>query len=67
VIRTPLKELAAQLDPAQFAQVHRAVIVNLRAVDRIVRGDNETAQLHLKGRDEVLPVSRGYLHQFRQM
>jgi DNA-binding LytR/AlgR family response regulator len=67
VIRTPLKELAAQLDPAQFAQVHRAVIVNLRAVDRIVRGENETAQLHVKGRDEVLPVSRGYLHQFRQM
>jgi DNA-binding LytR/AlgR family response regulator len=47
--------------------VHRAVIVNLRAVDRIVRGENETAQVHVKGRDEVLPVSRGYLHQFRQM
>lgn len=67
VIRTPLKELATQLDPALFVQVHRAVIVNLRAVDRIVRGENETAQVHVKGRDEVLPVSRGYLHQFRQM
>jgi len=28
---------------------------------------NETADIHLKGRAEVLPVSRSYLHLFRQM
>ena len=28
---------------------------------------NETADIHLKGRTEVLPVSRSYLHLFRQM
>lgn len=67
LIRTPLKELAAQLDPAQFVQVHRAVVVNLRAISHVTRGANETAHIHLKGRDEVLPVSRSYLHQFRQM
>lgn len=67
LIRTPLKELLAQLDPAHFAQVHRAVVVNLRAVSHVTRGSNETADLHLKGRDEVLPVSRSYLHLFRQM
>jgi DNA-binding LytR/AlgR family response regulator len=67
VIRLPLKEIGAQLDPAQFAQVHRSVIVNLRAIDRITRGANETADIHLKSRDEVLPVSRNYLHLFRQM
>lgn len=67
VIRTPLKELAAQLDAAQFAQVHRSVVVNLSAIARIVRGINETADIHLKGRDEVLRVSRTYLHLFRQM
>lgn len=67
LIRTPLKELIAQLDAAQFAQVHRSVVVNLRAISHVTRGDNETADIHLKGRSEVLPVSRTYLHLFRQM
>jgi DNA-binding LytR/AlgR family response regulator len=67
LVRTPLRELAARLDPAQFAQVHRSVIVNLRAIDHVRRGDNETADIHLKGRPEVLPVSRNYLHIFKQM
>jgi DNA-binding LytR/AlgR family response regulator len=67
LVRTPLKELAARLDPQQFAQVHRSTIVNLRAVSHVRRADNETADLHLKGRSEVLPVSRTYLHLFRQM
>jgi DNA-binding LytR/AlgR family response regulator len=67
LVRTPLKELLAQLDPAQFAQVHRSVVVNLRAVSHVTRGDNETADVHLRGRKDVLPVSRSYLHLFRQM
>ncbi len=67
IIRTPLKELAAQLDAAQFAQVHRSIVVNLSCIAHIVRSPNETADIHLKGRPEVLPVSRSYLHLFRQM
>lgn len=67
VVRTPLKELVAQLDSSRFAQVHRSVAVNLRAVSHVTRGLNETADIHLKGRDDVLPVSRSYLHLFRQM
>jgi len=67
LISMALKELVAQLDPAQFAQVHRSVVVNLRAISHVTRGDNETADIHLKGRTEVLPVSRSYLHLFRQM
>jgi DNA-binding LytR/AlgR family response regulator len=67
VIRTPLKDLLAQLDADVFAQVHRSVVVNLRCIAQVVRGDNETAQIHLKGRDERLPVSRAYLHLFKQM
>jgi DNA-binding LytR/AlgR family response regulator len=67
VVRLPLKELAAQLDHGQFAQVHRSVVVNLRRVSHVTRGPNETAEVHLKGRAEVLPVSRTYLHLFKQM
>lgn len=67
LIRTPLKELVDQLDAAQFIQVHRSVVVNRRAISQVRRGDNETASIHLKGREEVLPVSRSYLHLFQQM
>ena len=67
VIRTPLKELTTQLDAAQFAQVHRSVVVKLSSIAHVVRGPNETADIHLKGRGDVLPVSRSYLHLFRQM
>jgi DNA-binding LytR/AlgR family response regulator len=67
LIRTPLKELMAQLDPEQFAQVHRSVVVNLRAISHVARSLNETADIHLKNRPEVLPVSRSYMHLFRQM
>ena len=67
LIRKPIRELTDELDPEQFAQVHRSVIVNLRQVAQVTRGANETAEVHLRGRSETLPVSRSYLHLFRQM
>ena len=67
IVRIPLKDLVATLDPDQFAQVHRSIVVNLRAVSHVRRHDNDTAEIHLKKRKEVLPVSRSYLHLFRQM
>lgn len=67
LISTTLKVLVTQLDPAHFVQIHRSVVVNLRAISHVVRGDNETADIHLKGRLDVLPVSRSYLHLFRTM
>lgn len=65
LIRTPLKELMGQLDPQQFQQVHRAVIVNLNAIRQVVRGLHETADIYLKDRSEKLPVSRTYLGLFK--
>lgn len=67
LIRTALKELLDQLDGGQFVQVHRSVVVNLKMVSHVLRGENETATVHLKGRAEKLPVSRSYLHHFKQM
>jgi DNA-binding LytR/AlgR family response regulator len=67
LIRVPLKDLAAQLDPQQFVQVHRSIVVNLRAVAHVRRHDNETAEIRLKNRKDVLPVSRSFVHLFRQM
>ena len=67
LVRMALKDLAQQLDGNQFVQVHRSVVVNLKSISRVIRGENETADIHLKGRTEVLPVSRSYLHLFKQM
>lgn len=67
LVRTPLKDLLPQLDARHFLQVHRAVVVNLRAVDHVARAENETATVHLRHRQETLPVSRSYTHLFKQM
>jgi len=65
VIRTPLKELLTQLDPARFWQVHRSVIVNQRHVASAVRIDEGSMVLKLRGRGETLPVSRHFQGQFK--
>jgi DNA-binding LytR/AlgR family response regulator len=67
LIRKGLRELGDELDPEHFAQIHRSVIVNFHYVSEVVRGLNETAELQLRGRPDKLPVSRSYLHLFRQM
>ncbi|MEO7150448.1 MAG: LytTR family transcriptional regulator DNA-binding domain-containing protein [Burkholderiaceae bacterium] len=67
LIRRTIRELADELDPNRFAQIHRSVIVNLHRVAQVQRGLHETAEVHLKERPEVLPVSRSYVHVFRQM
>jgi len=67
LIRTPLKELLEQLDASLFLQIHRSVVVNLDRISHVTRGDNETATVYLKGRSDNLPVSRSYLHHFKQM
>jgi len=67
LIRKPIRELADELDPERFAQIHRSVIVNLHQVAQVNRGPNETADVQLKGRQELLPVSRSFVHVFRQM
>ncbi|RQP24834.1 LytR/AlgR family response regulator transcription factor [Piscinibacter terrae] len=67
LIRKTIRELADELDPDRFAQVHRSVIVNLHEVVQVNRGPNETAEIQLKDRKELLPVSRSFVHVFRQM
>ncbi|MBK6469516.1 MAG: response regulator transcription factor [Betaproteobacteria bacterium] len=65
LIRTPLKELLAQLDEGQFWQVHRSVIVNHRHVAAAVRVDEGHMHLTLRGRPETLPVSRHFQGLFK--
>jgi len=65
LIRTPLKELLAGLDPARFKQVHRGTIVNLAEVAAATRDESGRLSLRLKNRKESLPVSRVFADLFR--
>jgi DNA-binding LytR/AlgR family response regulator len=65
LIRTPLKELLAQLDEQLFWQVHRSIIVNHRHVQSAVRVDEGHMHLTLHGRSEKLPVSRHFQGLFK--
>lgn len=65
LIRTPLRELLTQLDPDQFWQIHRSLLVNSRCIARAVRVDEGNMVVTLRGRDERLPVSRQFQALFK--
>ena len=67
LIRTPLKELLAELDPEKFWQVHRGTIVNLDAVSGVLREDAERQFVLLKKSTGKLPISRQFTYLFKQM
>jgi len=67
LIRTPIGELAAALDPQQFVQVHRSTIVNLAHLAGTRRDEASRLFLRLRGFAHELPVSRAYVHLFKAM
>ena len=67
LIRISLKELAEQLDPNVFVQVHRATIVNMRVVVTAERDFSGRVMLTLKGVKDKVQVSRQYAHLFARM
>lgn len=67
VIRTPLHELLAQLDPQHWQQVHRSTVVNLHHLAGTRRDEASRLWLQLRGHHRELPVSRAYVHLFKAM
>ncbi|MDH5209392.1 MAG: LytTR family DNA-binding domain-containing protein [Burkholderiaceae bacterium] len=67
LIRKPIKELVDELDPEQFWQIHRATIVNAKAISGITRDFRGRQLVLIKGSNEKLEVSRNYTHLFKQM
>ncbi|MEP7155458.1 MAG: LytTR family DNA-binding domain-containing protein [Betaproteobacteria bacterium] len=67
LIRTPLSELSAQLDPTEFWQIHRSTIVNINRVVSSQRDVMGRTQVKLKDSKAELHVSRAYAHLFKQM
>ena len=67
LIKKSIKELVQELDPGQFWQIHRGTIVNVSKIDKVSRSLTGRGILKLKGRSELLTVSRNFLHLFKQM
>jgi DNA-binding LytR/AlgR family response regulator len=67
LIRKPLRELLEALDRKTFRQIHRSVIVNMKAVAAITRDETGRGTVRLKNRPETLPVSVAFMPLFRNM
>jgi len=67
LIRKPVRDLAEELDPALFWQIHRATLVNVNAIEGVTRDIRGRHLVMIKGRSDKLEVSRSFLHLFKQM
>jgi DNA-binding LytR/AlgR family response regulator len=67
LIRTPLAELQAQLNPDEFWQIHRSTIVNVNRIAATTRDVMGKTMVKLRDSKTELQVSRAYAHLFKQM
>lgn len=67
LIRKPVRDLAEELDPNLFWQIHRSTLVNSKAISGVVRDMRGRHLVQIKGLTEKLEVSRSFVHLFKQM
>jgi DNA-binding LytR/AlgR family response regulator len=67
LIRKSIKDLAAELDPQHFWQIHRSTIIKVKAIRAVTRDFRGRLVVSLDGRPERLEVSRSFAHLFKQM
>lgn len=67
LVRLPLYDLLRKLDPNRFKQIHRATVVNLKAIAGIARDESGRGTMRLKDRTETLTVSLTYMPFFKNM
>ncbi|QDQ28069.1 response regulator transcription factor [Chitinimonas arctica] len=67
LIRKPIKELVDELDPDEFWQIHRAILVRVDAIDQVSRDFRGQQIVQMKGNEEKLEVSRSFTHLFKHM
>ena len=66
-IRTPLKDLADNLEEAGFWQIHRAYVVSVKHIKNVVRDADGAVWLHLRDQSTKIPVSQRFQHRFKGM
>jgi len=67
LISKPIKQLAIELNPDQFWQIHRGTIVNVSHISKVSRSLTGKHVVKLNNVDELFTVSRTYAHLFKQM
>lgn len=67
LIRMSLRQLLQQLDPEEFWQIHRAIVVRADAIGTAVRDETGKVELTLKGHTAKLTASRLYALLFKAM
>ncbi len=67
LIRTPLRELMAQLDTQRFWQIHRGTLVQATAIESVTRDEAGKLHVQVRGLVERFVVSRLYAHLFKAM
>jgi DNA-binding LytR/AlgR family response regulator len=67
LMRASIGELIRKLDPERFWRIHRSMIVNASKIVSVTRIGREKHVLTIKDCNETLPVSRAFVHQFKQM
>jgi DNA-binding LytR/AlgR family response regulator len=67
LIRKPVRDLAEELDPNLFWQIHRATLVNVNAIEGVSRDLRGRHLVLIKGQPDKLEVSRSFVHLFKQM
>lgn len=67
LIRKPIKDLAGELDPSVFWQIHRGTIVKAASIDKISTSLTGRYVVTLKEMDDTFTVSRGFHHRFKSM
>ena len=67
LIRKPVRDLAEELDPKLFWQIHRSTLVNVNAIEGVARDLRGRHLVLIKGQPDRLEVSRSFVHLFKQM
>jgi DNA-binding LytR/AlgR family response regulator len=67
LIRKPVRDLAEELDPELFWQIHRSTLVNVNAIEGVARDLRGRHLVLIKGQPDKLEVSRSFVHLFKQM
>ncbi|TCN78113.1 LytTR family two component transcriptional regulator [Vibrio crassostreae] len=65
ILRVSLKELNTQLNPDEFWQIHRSVVVKVSAIDKVKKGLSGQMSAYVSG--DKLPISRASQALFKGM
>ena len=66
LLTTSLRHMKEKLDPEVFWHIHRGIVVNVGAIDRIYRSFRGRLEIKLRDRNELLPVSAAHAYLFRE-